>query len=230
MKKLIIKYSIEFFVIVFSISVSFFGENLREENEKDNLRILVKQSLLEELILGNDFLKFRDIAFNSDLKAIELIVNEGTPIDSIFSNVSPAGFSNPFMVARNFNPPSSVYNSLINDGNLNFIKSQDLKELIEETYVFYTELIQGWADGEQQIANKIKIYIMENYPEFYLKDIYTTTDFRIMSEFHKMVQKDIKLKAYLKAKTEPMMVKQSAFEQYKKSRNELIYALEESLK
>jgi len=45
-----------------------------------------------------------------------------------------------------------------------------------------------------------------------------------------MVQKDIKLKAYLKAKTEPMMVKQSAFEQYKKSRNELIYALEESLK
>src|SRR6056300_502890 len=113
MKKLIIKYSIEFFVIVFSISVSFFGENLREENEKDNLRILVKQSLLEELILGNDFLKFRDIAFNSDLKAIELIVNEETLIDSIFSNVSPAGFSNPFMVARNFNPPSSVYNSLI---------------------------------------------------------------------------------------------------------------------
>ena len=38
MKKLIIKYSIEFFVIVFSISVSFFVENLREENEKDNLR------------------------------------------------------------------------------------------------------------------------------------------------------------------------------------------------
>mgnify|MGYP001206328387 CR=1 FL=1 len=37
MKKLIIKYSIEFFVIVFSISVSFFVENIREENEKDNL-------------------------------------------------------------------------------------------------------------------------------------------------------------------------------------------------
>ena len=43
MKKLIIKYSIEFFVIVFSISVSFFVENLREEYEKDNQRIIVKQ-------------------------------------------------------------------------------------------------------------------------------------------------------------------------------------------
>lgn len=43
MKKLIIKYSIEFFVIVFSISVSFFVENIREEIEKDKKRTLIKQ-------------------------------------------------------------------------------------------------------------------------------------------------------------------------------------------
>ena len=49
MKKLVLKYSIEFFVIVFSISVSFFVENLREKNEKDALRVLIKKSLLEEL-------------------------------------------------------------------------------------------------------------------------------------------------------------------------------------
>jgi len=229
MKKLLIKYSIEFFVIVFSISVSFFVENLREENEKDKLRLLVKQSLLEELKSGNDFLKFREIAFNSDLKAIELILNEKTPIDSIYSNVSPAGFSNPFMVARNFNPPSSVYNSLINDGNINLIKSQEIKTLIENTYVFYTEVIQGWAEIEEELANKIKIHIMENYSTFYLQDVYTTIDKEIMLEFHKMVQKDSKLKAYLKAKTEPMVVKRYSFNEYIESRNNLISALEESL-
>ena len=230
MKKLIIKYSIEFFVIVFSISVSFFVENIREENEKDNLRLLVKQSLLEELKSGNEFLKFREIAFNSDLKAIELILNEETPIDSIFSNVSPAGFSNAFMVARNFNPPSSVYNSLINDGSINLIKSQELKTLIEDTYVYYTSVIQGWAGGEGELADKIKLHIMENHSEYYLKDIYTKTDLGIMLEFHKIVQKDIKLKAYLKAKTEPMAVKQYSLNDYIEKRNSLISVLEESLK
>ena len=175
MKKLIVKYSIEFFVIVFSISVSFFVENLREENENENQRRLIKQSLLQELKSGDEYLKWRKYVFEMDLKAIKLILKDDSPLDSIFSNVSEAGFSNPFIIPRNFNPPSSVYNSLVNDGTINLIKSQEVKSLIEDTYVFFTKSIQDWADNEGLIAEKIKFYIMENYSEFYLKDIYTKT-------------------------------------------------------
>lgn len=175
MKKLIVKYSIEFFVIVFSISVSFFVENLREENENENQRRLIKQSLLQELKSGDEYLKWRKDSFEMDLKAIKLILKDDSPLDSIFSNVSRAGFSNPFIIPRNFNPPSSVYNSLVNDGTINLIKSQEVKSLIEDTYVFFTKSIQDWADNEGLIAEKIKFYIMENYSEFYLKDIYTKT-------------------------------------------------------
>ena len=175
MKKLIVKYSIEFFVIVFSISVSFFVENLREENENENQRRLIKQSLLQELKSGDEYLKWRKYVFEMDLKAIKLILKDDSPLDSIFSNVSGAGFSNPFIIPRNFNPPSSVYNSLVNDGTINLIKSQEVKSLIEDTYVFFTKSIQDWADNEGLIAEKIKFYIMENYSEFYLKDIYTKT-------------------------------------------------------
>ena len=73
MKKLIVKYSIEFFVIVFSISVSFFVENLRVENENENQRRLIKQSLLQELKSGDEYLKWRKNSFEIDFKAIELI-------------------------------------------------------------------------------------------------------------------------------------------------------------
>ena len=230
MKKLIVKYSIEFFVIVFSISVSFFVENLREENETENQRRLIKQSLLQELKSGDEFLKFRKIAFEMDFKAIELILKDDSPLDSIFSNVSKVGFSNPFIVPRNFNPPSSVYNSLVNDGTINLIKSQKVKSLIEDTYVFWTKKIQGWGAGEGLIAEKIEFYIMENYSEFYLKDIYTTTDKAIMLEFKSIVQNDPKLKAYLKAKTGPMIVKLISLQNYTDRRESLISALEESLK
>jgi len=164
-----------------------------------------------------------------DFKAIELILKDETPLDSIFSNISSAGFSNPFMVPRNFNPPSSVYNSLVNDGTINLIRSQELKSLIEDTYVFYTQTIQSWSEGEGIIAEKIKLHIIENYSKFYLKDIYTTTDKSIMLEFKKIVQNDPKLKAYLKAKTEPMTVKLYSLKDYIESRESLISALEESL-
>ena len=230
MKKLIVKYSIEFFVIVFSISVSFFVENLREENETENQRRLIKQSLLQELKSGDEFLKFRKNAFEMDLKAIKLILKDDSPLDSIFSNVSKAGFSNPFIVPRNFNPPSSVYNSLVNDGTINLIKSQEVKSLIEDTYGFWTKTIQDWAETDGLIAEKIKFYIMENYSEFYLKDIYTTTDKAIMLEFKSIVQNDPKLKAYLKAKTGPMIVKLNSLQNYTDSRESLISALEKSLK
>ena len=230
MKKLIVKYSIEFFVIVFSISVSFFVENLREENEIENQRRLIKQSLLQELKSGDEYLKWRKNSFEIDFKAIELILKDDSPLDSIFSNVSEAGFSKPFIIPRNFNPPSSVYNSLVNDGTINLIKSQKVKSLIEDTYVFWTKTIQDWADDEGLIAEKIKFYIMENYSEFYLKDIYTTTDKAIMLEFKSIVQNDPKLKAYLKAKTGPMIVKLNSLQNYTNSRESLISALEKSLK
>tara|TARA_B110000967_G_C18675162_1_gene455131 strand:- start:95 stop:787 length:693 start_codon:yes stop_codon:yes gene_type:complete len=229
MKKLIIKYSIEFFVIVFSISVSFFVENLREENEKDNQRIIVKQSLIQELKSAEAYLRYRNRAFEEDLKAVELILNKDATLDSVFSNVSSGGFSNPFIVSRNFNPPSSVYKSLINDGRINLIKSQKLKSLIEDTYVYYTEFIHAWQDDDEKIASIIEMQIIENHTSFYMKDIFTGEDIGIMLEFYEMVQKDSKLKAYLKAKTVPMSVKMNTLEGYMESRKNLISALEESL-
>jgi len=229
MKKLIIKYSIEFFVIVFSISVSFFVENLREEYEKDNQRIIVKQSLIQELKSAEAYLRYRNRGFEEDLKAVELILNKDTPLDSVFSNVSSGGFSNPFIVSKTFNPPSSVYKSLINDGRINLINSQKLKTLIEDTYVYYTEVIQAWHNDEEKIADRIEMQIIENHTNFYIKDIFTGKDKGIMLEFYEIVQKNSKLKAYLKAKIVPMIVKKTTLEGYMESRKNLISALEESL-
>ena len=103
-------------------------------------------------------------------------------------------------------------------------------QLIEDTYVFFTKSIQDWADNEGLIAEKIKFYIMENYSEFYLKDIYTKTDKAIMLEFKNIVQNDSKLKAYFKAKTEPMITKLYSLQYYTDSKESLISELEESLK
>lgn len=135
MKRLIVKYSIEFFVIVFSISISFFIDNLREDYERDELRKVIKLSLLDELKASKEYLDWRKKAFDSDLNAMEVISSDSSSIDDIFSNISGAGFSNPLLTPRTFNPPSSVYNSLVNDGTINLIKSRKIKLFLESTYV-----------------------------------------------------------------------------------------------
>ena len=60
MKKLIIKYTLEFIVIVVGISLSFYVEKLNEANYKENLK---NQSL--KRILKNIEVDTGDFEFNS---------------------------------------------------------------------------------------------------------------------------------------------------------------------
>ena len=123
MKNHFYKYSIEFFVIVFSISISFYLENLREEIEKENIRNLIKNSLLTELESEDGYIKGRIFAFNNDYNSLASVLDNNINIDSVFKYKSLAGFANPFFIARGFSPSSSIYSSLVNDGDINLIKS-----------------------------------------------------------------------------------------------------------
>ena len=231
MKKLIIKYSIEFFVIVFSISVSFFVENIREEIEKDKKRTLIKTSLLQEIKGFEERLNGRIAAFEGDYNALLYVLDDNRNIDSIFNNISNAGFANPFFIARGFNPPNSIYNSLVSDGDINLLKSTQVKSLLEMTYVQIPEFMDGWGESESTIAKGIESYVIKNYPKFYNKDVYTSEDKNIMEEFILMVDSDEQLKALIKSKTSSMINRSWTLKnRYVKYRDSLIIELEKDLK
>jgi hypothetical protein len=67
MSKNISRYIIEFVVIVLSISISFFLENKRIENETKNRARLIKINLKNELNNANAYLQSRDKAYSMDL-------------------------------------------------------------------------------------------------------------------------------------------------------------------
>ena len=231
MRKLIIKYSIEFFVIVFSISVSFFVENIREEIEKDKKRTLIKTSLLQEIKGFEERLNGRIAAFEGDYNALLYVLDDNRNIDSIFNNISNAGFANPFFIARGFNPPNSIYNSLVSDGDINLLKSTQVKSLLEMTYVQIPEFMDGWGESESTIAKGIESYVIKNYPKFYNKDVYTSEDKNIMEEFILMVDSDEQLKALIKSKTSSMINRSWTLKnRYVKYRDSLIIELEKDLK
>ena len=77
--------------------------------------------------------------------------------------------------------------------------------------------------------DKVKFYILVNYPTFYGKDIYTLTGTSVVAEFNAMIDRDDKLRAYLMAKKEPMMFNITRFETYLLYRDSLIAVLKSSL-
>jgi hypothetical protein len=65
-KKYVIKYTLEFFVIVLGISFSFLVQNIRKEKELDQKRELILSNLLNELESNQTYItKKRMIFFES---------------------------------------------------------------------------------------------------------------------------------------------------------------------
>lgn len=229
MKNHFYKYSIEFFVIVFSISISFYLENLREEIEKENIRNLIKNSLLTELESEDGYIKGRIFAFNNDYNSLASVLDNNINIDSVFKYKSLAGFANPFFIARGFSPSSSIFSSLVNDGDINLIKSTKIKSLLQETYVHIPDGINFWIEDENDVAKRIENYIIDKYPNLYNKDVYTSDDKDIMREFIEMVKSDNKLKALIKSKRPAMVSKRNMIDSYVEKRESLILELKKSL-
>ena len=230
MKKLIIKYSIEFFVIVFSISVSFFVENLREELEKNEIRQNIKRSLLQEIASYDNGLKGRIKGFAGDLKSINSFIDSDN-FDTIYKYVPrPSGLGQSFLIARGFDPPNSIYNSLVNDGSINLLKENKLKLLIEQLYVDSVGNIEFWNKEDELYARVIQQYTRKKYPDFYIEDIYTVDDKEIVKKLIKILDSDKELKAMFKAKTGPMDMKLFALKRYSSYRDSLIIELEKELK
>ena len=229
MKKLIIKYSIEFFVIVFSISVSFFVENLREELEKNEIRRNIKKSLLQEINSYDNKLKGRIRSFSGDLKSINSFIDSDN-FDTIYKYVPrPAGLGQSFLIARGFDPPQSIYNSLVNDGSINLLKENKLKVLIEQLYDGSVGNVKFWDKDDKLYSKEIQQYIIKKYPDFYLKDVYTVDDREIVKKLIEILDSDKELKAMFKAKTEPMNMKLFELKRYSRYRDSLIIELEKEL-
>ena len=76
MRKYIIKYTFEFFVIVLGISVSFLLEDARQKRELKYLSQDLVVNLLNEVSEIESYLKEREVAFKGDKKLIDILRGE----------------------------------------------------------------------------------------------------------------------------------------------------------
>ena len=225
-KKYVVKYTLEFFVIVLGISFSFMLQNIRQQKEIDSKRTLIMTNLLNELESNQTYIKKKKIDFLREMDYVYKLLNDSLTkkeIKEYPSNYSPI---NPFMSALTFSPSSSIYNSLVNDGSLNLIESPSLKALIDEIYKFNYNSLANYVKLETEVAKEAERFFIQHHSEIYVKNFwFHFNDEKLINSVFDIIKKDNHFKALMVQKMSFMEAKINVLKNYSEKRDRLISLL-----
>ncbi len=199
-KKYIIKYSFEFVVIVLGISVSFWLNELSIDNQNEVERLKVLNSLKMEINEIRDYTNEREKTWMTDLRLLnELILpREGIiDTDSILKITTAKSRIETFLVIyRVFDPPMNRYYSIINSGDLKFVKSNKIKEILSRLHNTSFSYVETTVEYEKQLKQSFLPFISQNHPEIILARDNSSVS---MKEYIDIISQSIKNDKKLKA-------------------------------
>ena len=199
-KKYIIKYSFEFVVIVLGISVSFWLNKLSIDNQNEVERFKVLTSLKMEINEIRDYTYEREKTWMTDLRLLnELILPRGGVVDtdSILKITTAKSRIETFLVIyRVFDPPMNRYYSIINSGDLKYVKSNKIKEILSRLHNTSFSYVETTVEYEKQLKQSFLPFISQNHPEIILaRDDSSVSMKKYIDLLSKSIKNDKKLKA-----------------------------------
>ena len=229
--KTLIKYTIEFIVIVAGVSASFLGEEYREGLQNENERIKALSNIKIELDEIDTYCEERRNNYVKDRNVLKyLLDNTDYAFDSIDNLVqSSPGIAFALNDYREFQPPMNRYNSIINEGTIKFIKSDSVKQQLSELHNTFYSYLNSIVDDEKVIQQKLSFYLAENYPKVILLETYDTEKKTYYNFLSKAVDNDKILKALMYTKYRKMGIKNYFLDGYEEKLIELRNRIEKIL-
>ena len=199
-KKYIIKYSFEFVVIVLGISVSFWLNELSIENQNEVERIKVLNSLKMEIKEIRDYTFEREKTWMTDLRLLNELLfprNDIVDTDSILKITTAKSRIETFLVIyRVFDPPMNRYYSIINSGDLKFVKSDKIKEILSRLHNTSFSYVETTVEYEKQLKQSFLPFLSQNHPEIILaRDDTSVSMKKYVDIISRSINSDKKLKA-----------------------------------
>ena len=199
-KKYIIKYSFEFVVIVLGISVSFWLNELSIDNQNEVERVKVLNSLKMEIQEIRNYTDEREKTWQTDLNLLNLLLDPkdlNSTSDSILKITTSKSRIETFLVIyRVFEPPMNRYYSIINSGDLKFVKSNIIKEVLSRLHNTTFSYVETTVEYEKQLKQSFLPFIAENHPSIIIaRDDQNVSMKEYVQKLVKAIERDIKLKA-----------------------------------
>ena len=198
----LIKYSIEFVVIILGITVSFWLNefSIKNQNEKERIKVLV--GLQAEIKEIRSYCIQRKSTWKIDMSLMDIFLkvkNNNTKKTDISKITSSKNRIETIMVLyRVFDPPLNRYYSTINSGDLRFVKSDKVKENLSRLHNTSFSYVKTAVDHGKQLKQSFIPFLTTNHPEVILaknnKDFSLNNYIDVLS---KSIDSDTKLSSKL---------------------------------
>jgi len=199
-KKYIIKYLIEFVVIILGITVSFWLNELSIDNQNEKERIKVLTSLQMEINEIKYYCDGRKRTWEMDISLLNEFLypsNKIFNIDSVLKNTTSKIRIETFIILyRVFDPPMNRYYSIINSGDLKYVKSDKVKEILSRLHNTTFSYVETAVEHEKQLKLSFLPFLTINHPNVILaRDNNKISIDRYSEILNDAINSDDKLKA-----------------------------------
>ena len=201
-KKYIIKYSIEFVVIILGITVSFWLNELSIDNQNEKERIKVLTSLQMEINEIKYYCDGRKRTWEMDISLLNEFLYPSNKIfntDSVLKIATSKIRIETFIILyRVFDPPMNRYYSIINSGDLKYVKSDKVKEILSRLHNTTFSYVETAVEHEKQLKQSFLPFLTINHPDVILaRDNNKISIDRYSEILNDAIKSDDKLKAKL---------------------------------
>lgn len=212
-------YIREISVIVIGIAIALFGDDLREEYERDKISTELKANLLEEVYEIEKYIENRESVFVNDKQILITLINESIDFDSLLKIASDKPvYDMSIFGYRGFQPPNTFYKSLVNDGKIRYLESINLKKELDLMHNINSYYILENTKLEIVAGKKLKDYFETNHPRVILNSFDNSISVnKYVYDLYHLFQGNDNMKAILAGKISQMEDKIFFLKRYKES-------------
>ena len=207
LKKYILKYTLEFLVIVLGISISFWLNELSVEKNENRERLKVLNNIKTEIKDIRKYTANRMKYWQDDIDLYTMFLSSEFEINSIkeiTSSKSRVEYN--LIYYRDFEPPMNRYVSMINTGSFKFIKSERVKEALTRLHTINYSNINTSVQYEKLLKEHLIEIITKNHPNL----LFASNDSQFsIEDYSKLLKKEIEKDPILKSN---LIIQQKYFE------------------
>jgi len=198
-KKNFLKYLFDFIVIVLGITVSFWFNQLSIKKSNNLERLKVLNSIEMEISEIENYTKERLNSWNDDIDLYSEFLSDKLDLQSI-KNItsSKSRIEYNLIYYRDFEPPMNRYNSMISSGNIKYIDSEKLKEILTRLHNLNYSNLKTTVEYEKSLKEQLIHILTKNHSNILLigDDNKTSLD-NYSRELYSAIKADNELKTNL---------------------------------
>lgn len=172
------RYIFEILIIVFSVTISFYIQDVINKREIIQLKDKGLSGVLMEL--DKDF-----NVFNQASKTLKARIKMGE--DFLDGNISQDKL-NQLMLTFSFTGQNSNYNSMVSTGVIEFISNKSLSNQLVEYYERRYDMIQDMSEQLKKLYFEFTFYMKLNYPISSMDNLHYNESFQNWSTFMKLTE------------------------------------------